>query len=289
MGWNVAAPGEPGAFRKVVAITMTQTQQTLPVPAGLRDDDLEELAAAVAVLEGTSLPVRLASMVGDSVEALKRRLPEGAQRMIEGAVRRALEGAMQAALRSDPRRNPTPLSGAWLHRGMLAASGAAGGAFGLPGTLMELPVSTTLLLRRIAGIAAEQGEDLSDPMVQAECLKVFALGGRDPADDEAESGYFALRIALAETLKGAVGRGLGAMLPGFVGVVAARFGGPVGVKLSAQAAPVVGAAGGAAVNLAFLEHFSGVALAHFTIRRLERKHGPAMVRAGYEALRLRRA
>jgi hypothetical protein len=268
---------------------MTQLEQTLPVPAGMRDDDLAALSAAVAVLEGTSLPVRLAAMVGGSVEALKRRLPEGAQRMIEGAVRRALEGAMQAALRSDPRRNPTPLSGAWLHRGLLAASGAAGGALGLPGTLVELPVSTTLLLRRIAAIAAEQGEDLTDPMVHAECLQVFALGGRDPTDDDAESGYFALRIALAEALKGAVGRGLGAMLPGFVGVVASRFGGPVGVKLSAQAAPVVGAAGGAAVNLAFLEHFSGTAQAHFTVRRLERQYGPALIRAGYEALRVRSA
>ena len=258
---------------------------TLPALAGLHSDDQAALAEAVAILEGTSLPVRLAALVGGSVEALKRQLPEAAQRMIEGAVRRALETAMGAAMRSDPSRNPTPLSGTWLHRGLLAASGAAGGAFGLPGTLVELPVSTTLLLRRIAAIAAEEGEDLSDPLVQAECLKVFALGGRDPSDTEAESGYFVLRIALTEALKGAVGRGLGAMLPGFVGAIAARFGGPVALKLSAQAAPVVGAAGGAAVNIAFLEHFSGIARAHFTIRRLERVHGPALVKAGYEAIR----
>ena len=267
---------------------MNESSANLPVPAGLRDDDQAELAAAVAVLEGTSLPVRLAAMVGGSVESLKRRLPDAAQRMIEAAVRRALEGALQAAMRSDPQRNPTPFSGTWLHRGLLAASGAAGGAFGLPGTLVELPVSTSLLLRRIAAIAAAQGEDLSDPLVQAECLKVFALGGRDPTDDEAESGYFILRIALTETLKGAVGRGIGVMLPGFIGAIASRFGAPVALKLSAQAAPVVGAAGGAAVNLAFHEHFSGVAQAHFTIRRLERQHGPALVRTGYEALRRQR-
>ncbi|MDB5374996.1 MAG: EcsC protein family protein [Belnapia sp.] len=264
---------------------MTESATRLPIPAGLHSDDQAELADAVAVLEGTSLPVRLAGLVGGSVEALKRRLPEAAQRMIEATVRRALESAMKAAMRSDPSRNPTPFSGSWLHRGLLTASGAAGGAFGLPGTLVELPISTTLLLRRIAAIAAEEGEDLADPLVQAECLKVFALGGRDPGDDEAESGYFLLRIALTETLKGAVGRGLGAMLPGFVGAIAARFGGPVALKLSAQAAPVVGAAGGAAVNIAFLEHFSGIARAHFTIRRLERAHGPALVRAGYEAIR----
>jgi hypothetical protein len=121
--------------------------------------------------------------------------------------------------------------------------------------------------------------------VQAECLKVFALGGRNPGDDDAESGYFALRVALAEAVQTAVGRGVAQFLPGFLGAIAARFGAPVAFKLSAQAAPVIGAAGGAAVNLAFLEHFRGIARAHFTIRRLERRHGPALVRAAYERLR----
>ena len=94
-----------------------------------------------------------------------------------------------------------------------------------------------------------------------------------------------LRIALTEALKGAVGRGLASVLPGFLGTIAARFGAPVALKLSAQAAPVVGAATGAAVNLAFLEHFRGVAQAHFTVRRLERRYGAEPVRAAYEALR----
>ena len=84
---------------------------------------------------------------------------------------------------------------------------------------------------------------------------MFALGGRDPADDGAESGYFAMRLALAESLKSAAGRTLGQMLPGFLGTIASRFGGPVALKVSAQAAPLIGAAAGAAVNLAFLEHY----------------------------------
>ena len=50
-------------------------------------------------------------------------------------------------------------------------------------------------------------------------------------------------------------------------------------------APLVGAATGAAVNLAFLEHFRGIASAHFTVRRLERAHGALAVRAAYEAIR----
>ncbi len=248
-----------------------------------------ELARAFEALEGTSLAVRLASLVGQPVEALRSRLPTPAQAALDGTVRRALTAAMRAALRSDPARTPLPMASEWFHRGLAMASGAAGGALGLPGTLVELPVSTTLLLRQIAAVAAEEGENLADPLAGAECLKVFALGGRDPRDDAADSGYFAVRIALAEALKGAVGRGLvGTMLPGFVGAIASRFGGPVAIKLSAQAAPVIGAAAGAAVNLAFLEHFRGIARGHFTVRRLERAHGAAAVRNAYEAIQATR-
>ena len=259
--------------------------EVIPHPHTLPDTAQAELARAVAALEGGSLAVRLASLVGQPVEALRSRLPAAAQAALDGTVRRTLAAAMRAALRSDPARTPLPMASDWFHRGLAAASGAAGGALGLPGTLLELPVSTTLLLRQIAAVAAEEGEDLSDPLAGAECLKVFALGGRDPGDDAAESGYFAVRIALAEALKGAVGRGLvGTMLPGFVGAIAARFGGPVAIKLSAQAAPVIGAAAGAAVNLAFLEHFRGIARGHFTVRRLERAHGAEAVRLAYEAI-----
>jgi hypothetical protein len=258
-------------------------------PGALPDTARAELARAVARLEDVSLAARLAGAIGTPVEALKARLPGAVQGMLDGAVRRALSTAMEAALKSEPARKPPAISSSWFHRGMAAASGAAGGAFGLPGTLVELPVSTTLLLRQVAAIAAEQGEDLANPDTAAECLKVFALGGRDSRDDAAESGYFAVRLALAEALKGAVGKGLvGTVLPGFLGAIAARFGGPVALKLSAQAAPLIGAAAGAAVNIAFLEHFRGIAEGHFTVRRLERAHGKDQVRAAYEAIQATR-
>jgi hypothetical protein len=267
---------------RVMSLVMT-------APDALPDAARRELAQAVTRLEGLSFAARLAGLVGQPVEALKARLPGPVQGMIDGAVRKALTTAMETALKTDPSRTPVPVASHWFHRGMAAASGAAGGAFGLPGTLLELPVSTTLLLRQVAAIAAEQGEDLSDPRIAAECLKVFALGGRDPRDDGAESSYFAVRLALAEALKGAVGRGLaGTVLPGFLGAIAARFGGPVALKLSAQAAPVIGAAAGAAVNLAFLEHFRSVAEGHFTVRRLERAHGASAIQAAYQAIQAER-
>ena len=53
--------------------------------------------------------------------------------------------------------------------------------------------------------------------------------------------------------------------------IAARFGLAVSEKFAAQAVPVVGAIGGAAINLAFAEHFQTLARGHFIIRRLERR------------------
>lgn len=240
-----------------------------------------ELRAAQQALENPSLAARLASAAGMPVEALRAKLPAAVQGGLDSAVRKALSVAMAAALRSGPGVTPLPVPSHWFHRGLAAASGAVGGAFSLPGTVVELPVSTAILLRQVAAVAAEEGEDLSAPGAAPECLKVFALGGTSPADDAAESGYFAVRLALAEALKGTIGQ---AAMPRFVAEVAARFSGTVGLKLSAQAAPIIGAAAGAAVNLAFLEHFRGVARAHFTLRRLERTYGVATVRAAWVAL-----
>jgi hypothetical protein len=142
---------------------------------------------------------------------------------------------------------------------------------------VELPISTTLLLRQIAAEAAAAGEDPRALETGAECLKVFALGGPGAADDATETGYFATRLALAQFLPNVSA----ALLPGFIGAIAARFTGPLLLKLGAQAAPVFGAAAGAAVNLAFLEHFRTLGRAHFTVRRLEREYGPVAVQIAW--------
>jgi hypothetical protein len=59
--------------------------------------------------------------------------------------------------------------------------------------------------------------------------------------------------------------------------IASRFGVVLSQKVAAQAVAVV-ALGGAAINLAFTEHFQDVARGHFTVRRLERVYGADIVR-----------
>jgi hypothetical protein len=155
---------------------------------------------------------------------------------------------------------------------------------------VELPVSTVIMLRSIAEIARSEGEDLSDPEAALSCMEVFALGGRPGSAEAAESGYFAVRGILAKSVSQAarfiVERGVveesAPILVRFIAQVASRFGVVVTQKLAAQAVPLIGGLGGAAVNYAFIEHFQDVARAHFTIRRLERIYGRDVVQKQYE-------
>ena len=252
-------------------------------PGALTEAAGRELAQAFDALETVSLAARLASTAGTPIEMLAANLPAPIRGALDGAVRTALDTAAKGALRSLDM--PRTLNSERVHRGLAMMTGFMGGALGLPGTLAELPVTTGILLRQIAAIAAEEGEDLAAPGAAAECLKVFALGGPSKKDDAADAGYFAVRIALSQALSGAIGRTL---LPGFMAQIATRFGVPVGLKLSAQAAPLIGAATGAAINLAFLKHFRDVARAHFTVRRLERLYGEATVRKAWDGMKASR-
>ena len=58
----------------------------------------------------------------------------------------------------------------------------------------------------------------------------------------------------------------------------------VSEKVAAQAAPILGAIGGAAVNAAFADHFQTLARGHFIVRRLERQHGASVVAFEYQRL-----
>lgn len=66
--------------------------------------------------------------------------------------------------------------------------------------------------------------------------------------------------------------------------MAARFSIPVSEKLAAQSVPVVGAIGGASLNLIFIEHFQELAEAHFDVRQLEHRYGEEVVKQAYSRI-----
>ena len=147
------------------------------MPARLTPKETEELRQAVACLEGASFAQRLTDAVGRPVGMLSRAMPQSARRVIAHVSEIALRGALKLALRTlDLNASAKPANRA--HRLAAAASGAVGGALGLAALPLELPISTTILLRSIAEIAREEGEDLSAPEAAFACVEVFALGGQ---------------------------------------------------------------------------------------------------------------
>lgn len=262
-----------------------------PPDIALSPEDREALRQAVRALESPSFAARLAALAGRPVELLGQALPRAASEAVSRATRAALTRSLSYALRTIPKESADPETR--LHRALAALSGAMGGALGLSAVVVELPISTTIMLRAIARIAQSEGEDLSDPEAALACLQVFALGGRSGSEHLHESGYFAVRAAMAQSMAGALrqlaGRGLvdesASAIMRLVAQIASRFGVVVSQKVTAQAVPVLGALGGAAVNAAFMDHFQTLAWGHFTVRRLERIYGPGTVREAYEHIR----
>src|SRR6202023_2538782 len=154
-------------------------------------------------------------------------------------------------------------------------AGAAGGAFGISSLPVELPFSTTIMLRSIADIARAEGQDLADPKTALACLEVFALRAILAKSVPEAASYLAGRAAASEAAPALVR---------LVAQIGTHFGVVVSQKLVAQSVPLIGAAGGAAINYAFADHFQTTARGHFTILRLERQYGVGVVRAEYERL-----
>jgi hypothetical protein len=249
--------------------------------------DLADLRRARLLLENTSLAARIANAVGVPVERFFSILPEGVSDVVLGATNKALTRALDISIstlgdRESRRSNAS-------HKTAVAMTGAIGGAFGLAALAVELPASTIVMLRSIASIARSEGESLESVEARLACLQVFSLGGPSAQDDAVESGYFAVRAALASAMTdaaeyiarhGVSQKGAPAVVR-FVAQIAARFGVPVSEKIVAQSVPVIGAVGGAGINLLFMDHFQSLARGHFIIRRLERKYGSEVVKRAY--------
>lgn len=259
------------------------------------DPDRDELRRAKSLLEHSGLAMKIASLAGKPVEWALARLPSKAGEVVTKATHAALDKALSLALFTMNGKEAGP-AGDWRHRMAAWGTGAVGGVFGVVGLPLELPVTTTVMLRSIADHARSQGEDLSSPEARVNCLLVLALGGSSSSDDASEVGYFAARMAMARAVSEAAtyiaGRAAAEetaekaapALIRLMATIAARFGLAVEDKLAAQLVPVIGALGGAVINGLFIEHFQSMAWGHFVVRKLERKYGAAEVKAAYDEL-----
>jgi hypothetical protein len=255
--------------------------------------DLADLTIAVNCLENPGVAAKIADLVGSPIEViLFKKSPRFISKAIGAATTKALKAAMRVAIgtvgssaKQKPSRNIA-------HKMAVATTGAAGGFFGLLGIGVELPVTTTIMLRSIADIARSEGEDLDDPATKLACMEVFAIGGKSGADDDAEAGYLVVRAAMAQQVASAAefiaAHGIASeaapVLVSVINSIASRFSVAVSEKVIAQAAPIVGAASGALLNTLFMNHFQSAARGHFIVRRLERKYGQLLVQLKYKQL-----
>ncbi len=268
--------------------------------------DWADLQRAVALLESPTLTAKMANLIGTPLEFAVNRLPQSVSRRIHGAVEAALFKSAQAALWSMDNTPGKAASPRW-HKLAAATSGALGGALGFTALFVELPVSTTIMMRSVADVARSEGFDLREMSTRHACLEVFALGGNSGLDDASETGYYITRGFTAEVMRhlsaelagraaggGGVMIGLspkeaGKWLAKIVEKVAARFGVVVTEKFAAQAVPIIGAVTGATLNTMFTDYYQDMARGHFIVRRLEKQYGYETVRAAYSMLAQRRA
>jgi len=199
------------------------------VPATV-DVDTQLTQIAQRYRNASGLGMYVLNAIGGQADNLLERLPQSVRGNLEGATVKALQTAMKAAHSS---RDVVPDQKSWLNQAVSTAMGAAGGAGGLPTALAELPVTTTLLLRVIQGVAVEHGFDAAAENVQFDCIQVFSAAGPLAEDDGSDLGFITARIALS-----------GKAMQAVIARIAPKLAVVMGQKLAAQSVPVLGAVAG---------------------------------------------
>jgi hypothetical protein len=119
------------------------------------------LFRAKMLLENPGIAARLANALGAPIERGFAMLPRNWSAIVNSATRSALLRALDMAvlsLKSNSQDEYSELT----HKIMVGTSGWIGGAFGFTALPVELPISTTIMLRSIANIARDEGHHLSE-------------------------------------------------------------------------------------------------------------------------------
>ena len=257
----------------------------------LSQPDRDALKLAVHNLENPNFAARLADYAGVPVNRVLSILPKFANGQLSAMVRSAVMKGLDVAIDTlEEDATLPPLTG--FSSFLAGVTGGVSGLIGFAALPFELPLTTTFMLRAIASIARHEGEDLSQIEARLACLEVFAFGAKRPAGQQIDIGYYAARALLSKYTneiaafvaeRGAVDV-TAPVVTSLVSEIVSRFGLVVSDKAAAGALPILGAVGGATVNVIFMDHFQRIAQGHFALRRLERTYGSATVRQLYADL-----
>jgi hypothetical protein len=249
--------------------------------SGLAPEDLALMRDAARILAAEKgLAFRLGSFVGDQTEGLVNAAGRfvlnnsafSARKIVEISLDRLYDAATRGMDTVALAEEMAATSAGRRHKLLSTISGAATGFMGAPGMIVDIPLTTGLMLRSIAGIARSFGEDPSTDEGRRACLEVFALSEHRDGP-EGQAGYWAARAALSRMA-----------IDGFMRRVASILGVSFTQKFLTRIVPVVGAATGGALNYAFMDYYQQMARVHFALRQVERRYDPAQVRACMDRL-----
>lgn len=253
--------------------------------------ELAQLKETKILLEHPAFLMELSNIVGKPIEKLYSFLPakfqEGAGDLAKKVLMKSLN-MLVSKMDTGSNMKPNNL----LHKIFVTGTGTVGGFFGLASLAIELPVTTSIMLRSIADIARSKGFDINNSETKLACLEVFALGGNSKRDDLSDSAYYITRGALAQAvteanrflLQKGIAKESAPALVSFISKVASRFGIIISEGAAAKSVPVIGAASGGAINLVFMNHFQRMAEGHFTVMQLENKYGKEEIMEIYKSL-----
>ncbi len=259
----------------------------------LNPEDSSDLIRAVQLLEFPTITDKITAKIGKPLEMAMGRIPDKLQRAMNKGVEAAVGKALDWVLHTVDFNRTDAKPANRLHKLMAAGTGLAGGLVGGWGLVVELPVSTGIMLRSIADIARSQGENLTSVEGRLACLEVLAMDTSHPEGAHVDIGaYYGLRKTFsslvadaARHLSGTVtkteSKQVAPILVQLINSVAARYGLTVSEEVAASLIPVIGGIGGAGMNYIFTEHFQRIAEGHFTVRRLERKYGSEPIQIEY--------
>lgn len=257
----------------------------------MTDAELAQLKEAKKLLEHPAFLMELSNIVGKPIEKVYSLLPEKLQEGVGSLAKKVLMKSLNILI-SQMSTNNNLKPNNLIHKILVTGTGSAGGFFGLPALAIELPITTTIMLRSIADISRSKGFNINDTDTKLACLEVFALGGNSKRDDYSDSAYYLTRGALAQAVteanryllqKGIVKEGAPAIV-NFISKIASRFGIIISEGVAAKSVPIIGAASGGTINYVFMNHFQKMAEGHFTVKQLENKYGQEKVMEIYKSL-----
>lgn len=236
----------------------------------LNEDEFRKIVeAAELYVSARSTLMSFISTLGNLVQRGMSKIPEDKRDEIIGKIHDAFCWVQSVSVRGMD-NDPGRVSSDNLYTTVVVASGAIGGAFGLPSVLVELPLTTGLILRSIADIGRALGERLDDPGFRRTCLEVLAYGS--PLDDEEdEIAFVSARIGAVEISE-------------MIARVAVRYLAALAPRIAAGTVPVIGAGLAAAVNWAYMNFYQSMARVLFMLLPIERKYDPAQVRSCFASV-----